>query len=58
MMTRQDVTLGGGQMVQYIDLVTLKPTSETCTFMLTNITPINLIRINKVGIIIEPSERY
>lgn len=41
MMTREDLTFGGGHMVEYTDLVTQKPIPATYMIMLTHVTPIN-----------------
>ena len=41
--TGEDLALSGGHTVQCTDLITLKPIPETNMFVLTNVTPVNLI---------------
>ena len=45
MVMEDDLTLGGGHIVQYTDRVSQKYTLETSIILLTNATPINLIKI-------------
>lgn len=42
-----DLTLGGGHTVQYTDCVAQKYTFETCMTPLTNVTPINFMKLKK-----------
>ena len=41
----KDLTLGGEYMMHYTDDVLLSCTLETCMVLLTNVTPINSIKI-------------
>ena len=41
----KDLTLGGEYMMHYTDDVLLSCTLETCMVLLTNVTPINPIKI-------------
>ena len=43
-----DLTLGGKCTMQHADDVLLSYTLETCMILLTNVTPINSIKINKI----------
>ena len=47
MMMEDDLTLSGGHTVQYTDLVLQKCAVETYMILLTNVTPINLIKLLK-----------
>ena len=48
MVMEDDLTLSGGHTVQYTDLVLQKCAVETYMILLTNVTPINLIKIIKI----------
>ena len=45
MVIEDDLNLGGGHTMQYTDHVSEKYTLETYMILLTNVTPINLIKI-------------
>ena len=47
MMMEDDLTLGGGHTIQYTYHVSYKSTLETYIMLLTNVTPINSIKISK-----------
>ena len=47
MVREDDLTLGGGHTMQHTDHVSQKFTLETHMVLLTNVTPINLIKKNK-----------
>ena len=44
MVTEDDLTLGGGHTMQYIDHVSWKCTPETYVILLTSVTQINVIK--------------
>ena len=47
MVTKDELSLGGGHTVRYTEHVTQKCTLETYIILLTNVTPINLIKSEK-----------
>ena len=47
MVTERGLTLGGEHTIQYTDDILQNYTPETCIILLTNVTPINSIKIKK-----------